>query len=67
MMRIGEMKILAGERSGLPSLLRRRCVSGWNFLDFDILGVCEGENIGMVPFDFLLGFGIFIYLPVYLT
>ena len=36
MMRIGEMKRLAGERSGLPSLLRRRCVSGWNFLDFDI-------------------------------
>ena len=41
MMRIGEMKRLAGERFGQPSLLRCRCVSGWNFLDLDIFrGLC---------------------------
>ena len=32
---------------------------GGIFSTLIFLGVCEGENIGMVPFDFLLGFGIF--------
>jgi len=32
---------------------------GGIFSTLIFLGVCAGENIGMVPFDFLLGFGIF--------
>ena len=32
---------------------------GGIFSTLIFLGVCEGGNIGMVPFDFLLGFGIF--------
>ena len=31
------------------------------------LGFCAGGKIGMVSFDFLFGFGIFIYLLVYLA
>jgi hypothetical protein len=50
---------IGGDGSGLASLLRCRCASGWDFLDLHIFRASCGWKVGTVPSDFLLGFGVF--------